>query len=75
MPLTGLRFLLQILTGPKKFYSAIFDFEMPEMMTGPNKMGFLLFEQQGGKGAAIVQGEWYTPSDRERLSILTPEKI
>lgn len=58
----------------KKFYSAIFDFEMPEMVMGPNKMGFLLFEQQGGVGAAIVQGEWYVPSDKGTLVYLNGGK-
>jgi predicted enzyme related to lactoylglutathione lyase len=42
----------------KKFYSAIYDFEMPEMEMGPVKMGFLLYDQQGGGvGAALVKGE------------------
>lgn len=47
----------------KKFYSAIYDYEMPEMMMGPNQMGFLLYDQQGGGiGAAIVKGDGYTPT-------------
>lgn len=47
----------------KKFYSAIYDFEMPEMQMGPNRMGFLLHDQQGGGiGGAIVHGEGYQPS-------------
>ena len=47
----------------KKFYSAIYDFDMPEMQMGPNRMGFLLYDQQGGGiGGAIVQGEGYEPS-------------
>jgi predicted enzyme related to lactoylglutathione lyase len=46
----------------KKFYSAIFDFEMPEMQMGPNRMGFLLHEQGKGVGGAILQGEGYTPA-------------
>jgi len=47
----------------KSFYSKIYDFEMPEMMMGPLRMGFLLFDQEkGGVGAAIVQGETYVPS-------------
>jgi len=42
----------------KKFYSAIFDFEMPEMQMGPQLMGFLLYDQPGGGiGGAIVKGE------------------
>ena len=46
----------------KAFYSAIFDFEMPEMPMGPNTMGFLLCEQGKGVGGAIVHGEGYVPS-------------
>ncbi|MEO6668858.1 MAG: VOC family protein [Ferruginibacter sp.] len=47
----------------KKFYSTIYDYEMPEMMMGPQKMGFLLFDQPGGGiGAAIVKGDSYVPS-------------
>lgn len=47
----------------KKFYSTIYDFEMPEMMMGPHRMGFLLYNQQnGGVGCAIVAGEGYAPS-------------
>jgi len=46
----------------KRFYSAIFDFDMPEMMMGPCRMGFLLHEQGRGVGGAIVAGEDYVPS-------------
>jgi uncharacterized protein len=47
----------------KKFYSSIYDFEMPEMMMGENIMGFLLFDHQnGGIGAAIVKGTGYKPT-------------
>lgn len=49
----------------KKFYSAIYDYEMPEMMMGTNRMGFLLFDQpRGGIGASIVQGEGYIPTQK-----------
>jgi predicted enzyme related to lactoylglutathione lyase len=49
----------------KKFYSGIFDYEMPEMMMGPTRMGILLHNQQeGGIGGALVQGEGYEPSDK-----------
>ncbi|NJB85648.1 hypothetical protein GGR26_001393 [Lewinella marina] len=45
------------------FYSAIFDYEMPEMQMGPVRMGILLHDQQqGGIGGAICSGEGYTPS-------------
>lgn len=48
----------------KKFYSAIYDFEMPEVQMGPNRMGFLLYDQSGGGiGGAIVEGPGYVPSD------------
>lgn len=47
----------------KKFYSAIYDYEMPEMQMGPNRMGFLLSDmEKGGIGGAIVQGEGLVPS-------------
>ena len=47
----------------KKFYSNIYDFEMPEMNMGPVRMGFLLYDQEnGGIGGAICQGEGYTPT-------------
>lgn len=47
----------------KKFYSRIFDYEMPEMPMGPNRMGFLLYDQPGGGiGGAIVKGEGYVPA-------------
>jgi len=48
----------------KKFYSAIFDYEMPEMMIDNIKMGFLLYDQEKeGIGGAIVQGEGCIPSE------------
>lgn len=46
----------------KSFYSTIFDYEMPEMMMGPNRMGILLSER-GGIGGAILQGDGYVPSN------------
>ena len=47
----------------KKFYSRIYDFEMPEMVMGNTRMGFLLCEQEkGGIGGAIVEGLEYVPS-------------
>ncbi|MEO6611702.1 MAG: VOC family protein [Chitinophagaceae bacterium] len=48
----------------KKFYSTIYDYDMPEMMMGAQQMGFLLFDQPGGGiGGAIVKGEGYVPSN------------
>jgi len=47
----------------KNFYSAIYDYQMPEQMMGPNRMGFLLYDMQNqGIGGAIVQGIHYQPS-------------
>lgn len=39
----------------KKFYESIFNYQMPENQMGPARMGFLLYDFQGGKvGGAIV---------------------
>lgn len=48
----------------KRFYSTIFDFEMPEMQIGEGMMGFLLHDMQaGGIGGAIMYyPNFYTPS-------------
>jgi predicted enzyme related to lactoylglutathione lyase len=47
----------------KKFYSELFQFEMPVMDMHGSQMGFLLFDmQKGGIGAAIVKGAEYSPS-------------
>jgi predicted enzyme related to lactoylglutathione lyase len=58
-------------TRAKRFYSAIFDFFMPEMQMGPNTMGFLLHEQGQGVGGAIVKGEGYVPSAAGTLVYLS----
>ena len=55
----------------KQFYSAIFDFSMPEMQMGPNTMGFLLHEQGQGVGGAIVKGEGYVPSAQGSIGYLS----
>jgi predicted enzyme related to lactoylglutathione lyase len=46
----------------KVFYSAIFDFEMPEMPMGPRMMGFFLHDRTAGVGGAIVAGEGCVPT-------------
>jgi uncharacterized protein len=48
-------------TRARAFYSAIFDYDMPEMSMGPNRMGIFLHEQGKGVGGAIVQGNGYVP--------------
>lgn len=47
----------------KKFYSAIYDYDMPERQMGPNRMGFFLMDlEKRGIGGAIVKGDGYTPT-------------
>ncbi|MCC6462892.1 MAG: VOC family protein [Saprospiraceae bacterium] len=47
----------------KAFYQQIFDYEMPEMMMEPVRMGVLLHDRDnGGIGGAICYGEGYTPA-------------
>ncbi len=47
----------------KKFYEAIFDYQMPEMPMGEARMGILLHDQQGGGvGGAIVAGTGREPN-------------
>ncbi|MGB0523140.1 MAG: VOC family protein [Flammeovirgaceae bacterium] len=53
----------------KRFYSTIYDFEMPTQKMGPIDMGFLLVEQ-GGIGGAIACGEGYEPSETGTLVYL-----
>jgi len=47
----------------KKFYETIFSYQMPENQMGPARMGFLLFDFQGGKvgGAIVCNPGFYTP--------------
>jgi uncharacterized protein len=55
----------------KKFYSAIYDFDMPEAQVGAVRMGFLLYEQQHHRvGGAICYGQGYTPSEQGTLPYL-----
>ncbi len=47
----------------KKFYSTIYDYEMPETFVRDVRMGFLLYEQKEHRvGGAICQGQLYKPS-------------
>lgn len=55
----------------KKFYSAIYDYEMPETTMGPVRMGFLLYEQAAHRvGGAICMGPGYVPSQTGTLPYL-----
>lgn len=57
----------------KLFYQTIFNFDMPEMQMGPNRMGILLHDQGSGVGGAIVAGEWYEPTMQGTIVYLTAE--
>ncbi len=47
----------------KKFYSAIYDYQMQDQMMGDQRMGFLPFDMDsGGIGGAIIKGDGYDPS-------------
>lgn len=48
----------------KKFYSTIFDYEMPEMEIDSVRMGMLPFQQGQGVGGAICFGEGYEPTEK-----------
>jgi len=55
----------------KKFYSTIYDYQMPDTMVGPVRMGFFLYEQQVGRvGGAICFGVGYSPSQLGALIYL-----
>ena len=56
----------------KKFYETIFDYQMPENQMGTARMGFLLYDFQGGKvGGAIVHNPgFYSPSENGSLIYL-----
>jgi len=55
----------------KKFYSAIYDYQMPDTMVGSVRMGFLLYEQKEHRvGGAICFGTGYTPSQQGTIPYL-----
>src|SRR5450432_3174871 len=58
----------------KKFYEAIFDYQMPESVMGQTRMGFFLYDFKSGKiGGAICHGNGYTPSEQGSLIYLNAE--
>jgi len=55
----------------KKFYSTIYDFDMPETLVGQVRMGFFLYEQKEHRvGGAICKGPGYEPSQQGTLPYL-----
>lgn len=48
----------------KKFYSTIYNYEMPEMQMGSVTMGMLPYQQEQGVGGAICFGEGYEPTEK-----------
>ncbi|PWV48365.1 VOC family protein [Chitinophaga sp. S165] len=55
----------------RKFYSQIFNYEMPQEQLGLKKKAFFLFDRlNNGIGGAIVQGSEYFPSQRGTLIYL-----
>jgi predicted enzyme related to lactoylglutathione lyase len=55
----------------KKFYATIYDYDMPEMQMGSNRMGIRFVDQsKGGVGGATVQGEGYVPTTQGALVYL-----
>lgn len=58
----------------KAFYSAIFDFEMPEMPMGPRTMGFFLHDRTAGVGGAIIAGDGCVPAATGTLVYLAAGK-
>jgi predicted enzyme related to lactoylglutathione lyase len=56
----------------KKFYETIFSYQMPESDMGPARMGFFLYDMQGGKvgGAIVYYPDFYKPNDNGSLIYL-----
>lgn len=47
----------------KKFYETLFEYQMPENIMGPVRMGFFLYDFQNGKvGGAICKSDIHIPS-------------
>ena len=47
----------------KKFYSTIYNYEMPDMEMPGKRMGFFIFEENSQRvGGAIVKADEYVPS-------------
>ena len=59
----------------KKFYETIFSYQMPENMMGNIRMGFFLYDFQGGKvgGAIVYNKDFYQPSDNGSLIYLNAQ--
>jgi len=53
----------------KKFYEAVFNYEMPDVMMGETRMGFFLYDMQAGKvgGAIVYNPTFYSASENGSL--------
>ena len=59
----------------KIFYEYIFNYQMPDVMMGETKMGFFLYDMQGGKigGAIVYNPAFYTASENGSLIYLNAQ--
>ena len=59
----------------KSFYESIFNYQMPDVMMGETKMGFFLYDMQGGKigGAIVYNPTFYTASENGSLIYLNAQ--
>lgn len=58
----------------KKFYETLFNYTMPENIIGEVRMGFFLYDMQGGKaGGAICQSKDHVPSDKGSIIYLNAQ--
>jgi predicted enzyme related to lactoylglutathione lyase len=59
----------------KKFYESIFNYQMPENTMGNTRMGFFLYDFQGGKvgGAIAKNDQFYQPSHNGSLIYLNAQ--
>ena len=57
----------------RKFYSTIFDYEMPTQDFEGTKMGILPYDQDKGIGGAIAKSEHHTPAKEGVALYLTAD--
>src|SRR3954462_7861463 len=59
----------------KKFYETLFNYQMPQSDMGPARMGFFLYDFNGGKvgGAIVYNPDFYTPCENGSLVYLNAQ--